>query len=93
MEISKINLDSACPVFGKSHFVSCEGQWRATAKVQCRRHGAKTTEVEVHIATSGLCFYQPSTAGHSDEKAASEAGTKRIESSVAILQLSVLIYN
>ena len=36
---------------------------RATARVQCRQPGAKTTEVEAPVATSGLCFYRPSTVG------------------------------
>ena len=34
-------------------------------RVQCRRPGVKTTEVEACVATSGLCFYQPSMPGHS----------------------------
>ena len=28
----------------------CEGQWRATVRVQSRGSGAKTTEVEAHVA-------------------------------------------
>ena len=37
----------------------CDGQWRATARVQRRWPGAKTTEVKAHRATtSGLCFYR-----------------------------------
>ena len=29
---------------------TCEGQWRATVRVQCHGPGAKTTEVEAHVA-------------------------------------------
>ena len=36
-----------------------------TVRVQRQRPGAKTTEVEACVATSGLCFYRPLMAGRS----------------------------